>query len=174
MPFPRTRKIKLIKHVVGVPNSSGELTQCVVLWESRYWKSIILLGITDLTVDAMETTTEIGPFVSVIYTSAAMIRCGDWKLQGTIDIDIPEELNTYESAGVKYIGDERIGPLGDEKLALEVGCAGMEYVRGYIEYLLYNGEAPFGYVRTYNRTAKFVERVLKPNRPLRSPDQGDG
>ena len=160
MMFPRTRKTKLVNHVVGVPDRHGQITQCVVLWESRYWKSVILLGITDLSVDPGEDTTALGRFVSVIYSSATLIRGGYWKLQGKVYFDVPKEFEIYESGGNKYYGDRRIGPIGDEKIPLTMSCAGMGYVEAYIDYLLHNGEAKSGLVSQHKSVKELVESTL--------------
>ncbi len=138
MSFDKTNKRNFESYVIGIPCRGNGLVQCVVLWQSNHWKNAILLGITDKILSKDDNSTDVGVFQSLIFGSASLLRQGIWKLQGQIDINVPDEILTFHAAGNKYYKDEFIGPDDKSEKHLAITGPGKGFIDLYLDYVLFD------------------------------------
>ena len=139
MNFGQTRKINLIHHSIGVPIDDKMMVQCLVLWESRHWKNVILLGITDRNVSIEDDLSAPANVISMIFTGAQIIRCGKWKLGSLHKIHVPDELLFYKTFDNMYFKDNIVEDSTEGMDLLTMSCAGMGYVVSFIKHTIDGG-----------------------------------
>ncbi len=135
-PYPKHQKRKLTGHLVGVPLDNGTLAGFIVLWQSLYLRNVITLGITSTRV-SHANFQELSGLVSLIDTSAAVIRSGFWYLGPLVEVTIPPEISTRISAEQVWHGDTavRVATPEDRKMIPSLAVAGMTLVADYIRFL---------------------------------------
>ena len=108
--YAPVRKTRYSGALVGVP-VSGVLYQSLVIWHSSRYKNVILVAVSNESIGIQDSSLDIGKFIGLWFTSAQLIREGDWKFQGLAPPqNVPEPLITFESAGNIHVGDEYQGP----------------------------------------------------------------
>lgn len=136
--FLKTRKRKFAGDVVGIPFSNSQMVQGVVLWQSFYYKNVILVGICKQVMSFDDNAPELSPFLSMVYTSAGLIKEGDWKIIGKTDVSWPEAISTRLVSSNLWIGDRLQGEAShkDRLLYPQMSVAGGGAVVSCIRHLL--------------------------------------
>lgn len=159
MNYPKTNKRNLEGHVIGIP-INDKCLQSLVIWHSKYFKNVILLAVTDLQVDKETDTTEIGNFITFIFTGAQIIRSGYWKLNDKVEIDLPQECFFFRSASEVFYKDEnKPGYKGEVYLKLE--AYGRVAVENYLEDLLEGKELGILSQETFEDSQKLIKRIKR-------------
>lgn len=139
MNFPKTKKRDLVGHLVGVPLSPEELLVGRVLWQSRHWKNVILLELTDARVPWCQEEAVRGRPIATCFTGAQVIRQGFWKLFQAEPVALDPGAIAYVSAGSCWVGDERQAEGSPQGLP-ELRVLGMDVVESLARHAL--GEDP--------------------------------
>jgi len=135
MAYQRTRKRNLLGYVIGIPLESRGLVLAQILWQSTYYRNVVLISITDGVADDKAETPSLGRVLSMIYTSAQLIRTGEWKLFHYMECVVPSEVYTFKSAGNVWHGDEMIGTWDGVTPMPNLDVARIGFVNSYLNYL---------------------------------------
>lgn len=126
--------------VVAIPLTEQLFFFAVVLFASKKWKDVILLGIADKSYKDLSIDLDSIPLNlrSMIYTSSAPIESEEWKVVRQENNLVSESLSKRIDGTSVWVGDKRLRTATDfDRQSLPVmRVAGPNIVQEYARYLL--------------------------------------